>query len=87
MPKFVARKETLPATLAIADITELEDPLWDTFQIRITPTMIVFRDGVAAERFDGKRFVGLREADLDRLRRSVTPTADIGPAAAGPRLR
>ncbi len=71
VPKFVARNGHVPATLAIADITEWEDPLWDVFDIKITPTMIVFRDGVPTTRFDGRRTLGLRETDLDKLAAAV----------------
>ncbi len=67
MPKFVARDGHLPAKLAIADITDLNDPLWDTFRIRITPTMMVFREGTPVGRVDGRRFIGLRNSDLERL--------------------
>lgn len=65
--KFVARNGRLPAKLAIADITDWNDPLWDSFRIKITPTMVVFRDGTPVGRFDGLRFIGLRDSDLDRL--------------------
>jgi hypothetical protein len=71
VPKFVARKGTVPATLAMADITEWEDPLWDSFQIKITPTMAVFREGELVARFDGRRMIGLRESDLDKLATAV----------------
>lgn len=67
VPKFVSRSGGSPATFAIADITDLHDPLWDTFRIKITPTIVVFHDGTPNGRLDGKRFVGLRSADLDRL--------------------
>lgn len=67
VPKFVARNGHLAAHLAMADITDLKDPLWDTFHIRITPTILVFRDGVVLHRFDGRRFIGLRNSDLDHL--------------------
>ncbi len=67
VPKFVARNGRLPARLAMADITEWEDPLWDSFHIEITPTMMVFRDGDLVARFNGRRMVGLRESDLDKL--------------------
>ncbi len=33
VPKFVARNGNLSARLAMADITSLKDPLWDSFQI------------------------------------------------------
>lgn len=67
VPKFVARNGQLPARLAMADITDLNDPLWDVFQLQITPTMMVFRDGTPVGRFDGRRVIGLRNADLDRM--------------------
>jgi thioredoxin-like negative regulator of GroEL len=65
--KFVARNGRLSAKLGIADITDWNDPLWDSFDIKITPTMVVFRDGTPLDRFDGRRFIGLRDSDLDRL--------------------
>ena len=67
MPKFVARNGRLPATVAIADITDWDDPLWDSFRIKITPTVLAFRDGSPVGRFDGRRMLGLGESHLDRL--------------------
>lgn len=67
VPKFVARNGRLPAHLALADITEMEEPLWDTFRIEITPTMAVFQNGELKGRFDGRPVIGLREKDLDRM--------------------
>lgn len=78
VPKFVSRAGRLPATFAIADITDWDDPLWDTFRIRITPTMMVFRDGAPVGRFNGRRFVGLRDADLDRLGAFLAGKGDAG---------
>jgi Hydrogenase-1 expression protein HyaE len=73
MPKFVALKGGLPASLAIADITELESPLWDDFRIRITPSIIVFRDGAIVSRLDGRRFVGITQSALAKLPDSLVP--------------
>ena len=67
VPKFVARSGKYPGTFAIGDITDWDDPLWDTFRIKITPTMVIFRDGRPVERFDGRRLIGLREHELDEL--------------------
>ncbi len=66
VPKFIARNGALPAKLAIADITEWKDPLWEWFHIRTTPTILVFKHGTSLGRFDGRRFIGLRDSDLDR---------------------
>jgi hypothetical protein len=67
VPKFVARNGTVPATLAIGDITDWDDPLWNLFTIKLTPTMIVFREGAAMGRFDGRRWRGLGDSDLEQL--------------------
>lgn len=67
MPKFIAQKSAMRGTLAIADITDLKDPLWDVFRIRITPSIVVFRDGVEHLRADGKRFLGVTGGALEKL--------------------
>lgn len=71
MPRFSALRATVHATLAIADITDLESPLWDDFQIRITPSIIVFNDGKVLQRVDGKRFIGITAGRLSVLERSI----------------
>jgi Thioredoxin len=82
VPKFVARNGRVPATLAIADITDWDDPLWDTFEIKITPTMMVFQNGALTGRFDGRRFRGLGDADLDKLQALLgTLGASFSPSA------
>ncbi|MGA7861288.1 MAG: thioredoxin family protein [Thermoplasmata archaeon] len=67
MSRLVALKDTLPATLAIADITDLENPLWEDFRVRITPSIIVFRDGEVLQRVDGMRFLGITRSALSKL--------------------
>jgi hypothetical protein len=67
MPKFLALRGTAEAMYAIADITDLHSPLWDDFRIRITPSIIVYRDEKVLLRLDGRRFFGLRESDLVKL--------------------
>jgi len=58
IPKFVRARERIPGTCAVADVTDRGSPLWDTFRIRITPSIIVFRDGAVDRRVDGRRFFG-----------------------------
>ena len=82
VPKFVARNGRLPAKLAIADITDWDDPLWDSFRVKITPTIMVFRDGTPVDRFDGRRFVGLKDSDLDQLAGLLAKLAGSAPAAS-----
>ncbi|HUR70279.1 MAG TPA: thioredoxin family protein [Candidatus Thermoplasmatota archaeon] len=37
----------------VVDISDDDDPLWDALAIRVVPTVIVFRDGVPAQRWAG----------------------------------
>lgn len=71
MPKFVAAQGRLRGKLAIADITEMESPLWDTFRIRITPSILVFRDGEVLTRLDGVRFLGVTAKAFAKLESSL----------------
>ncbi|MGI0070967.1 MAG: Kelch repeat-containing protein [Thermoplasmata archaeon] len=52
VPRCFARKETLPATRALADITDRRGTLWDRFSVRITPTVVAFRDGEDVARIE-----------------------------------
>ncbi len=79
MAKFVAERGRMNGELMIADITDLESPLWDTFRIEITPTVVVFQDGEARQRVDGKRMIGITAAALAKLR------DELGPRAPGAR--
>jgi Thioredoxin len=68
VPEFLALHGSVAATLAIADITDRNDPLWDRFEIRISPSVLVFRDGSLVRRLDGRRMFGLGAADLALLK-------------------
>jgi hypothetical protein len=67
VPKFLARTKGMHATPAIADITEMTNPLWDTFRIKITPTIVCFIDGSAVYRANGHRLIGIRERELQSV--------------------
>ena len=43
----------------IADITDVESKLWDSFDIEVVPTMAVFEDGILTKRWDGQLQRGL----------------------------
>ena len=43
----------------IADITDVESELWDSFDIKVVPTLFVFKDGISVKRWDGLLQVGL----------------------------
>jgi hypothetical protein len=80
VPRFAAKKGAVAGTLAIADITDNGDPLWDRFRIRITPSIVVFRDGVVAGRLDGRRFVGITSSAWSQLLETLAATPRPAPS-------
>lgn len=72
MPRFLRCRVPEGSRLAIADITDLNSPLWDSFRIRITPSVLVFQDGQLAIRLDGKRFLGILARDFERLQTTLS---------------
>ena len=59
---------------ARVDISDDENPLWETFGLEIVPSLIGFRDGVSIVRKNGSAGVGLDMLELEdalrRMRRS-----------------
>lgn len=68
VPKLEALERTGPFQVVIADVTDDDSPLWDRFGVEVVPTVIVFRDGVAVFRRDGRLGRGIGAADLQSLR-------------------
>ena len=60
--------------LAVGDLTDLHNPLWERFDIEIVPTVIVFRDGKAVLRVDGRPMEGLGSEDLEAVQHALAPT-------------
>jgi hypothetical protein len=50
-----------------ANISHYEDPLWEQFQIKVVPSLIVFKDGELIKRKDGVLFRGLSRTDIDEI--------------------
>jgi hypothetical protein len=71
--RFVRRFGALPTSentrVSIADLTDTNSPLWDSFRIRVTPSIVCFEDGEPVLRIDGRRLLGIRGRDLHRLER------------------
>ncbi len=66
-PRF-AELDGGTAHLAIADMTDLETPLWETFDVEVVPTLVVFRDGTVVARVDGRPMEGLGPEEIARVR-------------------
>ena len=75
LPKFAALERRGDVHLAIGDLTDVDSSLWDRFDLRITPTIIAFRDGTMVFRRDGRGGEGLDERDLDDLLAALWPRA------------
>lgn len=50
---------------ADVDLSDMDDPLWETFDIKVVPTIIVFKEGQAVFRKDGILGRGLSQKALD----------------------
>ena len=48
-------------------VDEDENPLWDRFNIKLVPTVIVFENGKIISRRDAKNYVGLTKSDMDSI--------------------
>ncbi len=82
LPKFTEAREKLGGRLALADLTDLASPWWETFRIRITPSVIVFRDGALERRLDGRRFLGVTARALAALEAPPGPAVPRGPTVS-----
>jgi len=67
----------------LADVTDEASPLWDEFGIDVVPTVLVFRDGVAVFRRDGRLGQGLASADVRAVAGAAKAAAQT-PTAPGP---
>lgn len=47
------------------DISDYENPLWETFRIGVVPTIIIFKEGKAVFRKDGVLGRGLSQKAID----------------------
>ncbi len=73
LPQFTATDPPKGVHLAHADLTDLENPLWEIFEIEVVPTLAVFVDGRLTWRRDGRLGRGLGAADLKALDEALRP--------------
>jgi thioredoxin 1 len=52
---------------ALADLSDLENPLWETFDIQVVPTVMVFKDGELIYRMDGVLGQGLPDNAMSQV--------------------
>ncbi len=58
MPIFESLHEAKVSS-AIVDLSDLDNPLWETFRIEIVPTILLFNSGKIIQRYDGVAGQGL----------------------------
>lgn len=52
---------------ALADLSDLENPLWETFDVDVVPTVMVFKEGEVVYRKDGILGRGLPDNVMDEV--------------------
>ena len=77
-PGFQATVDKNGVAWASMDISEDDNPLWETFSIRVVPTIIIFKAGKAVFRKDGGLGRGLSEKaireSMDQMKLLSTTT-------------
>ncbi len=81
-PGFAALAPTPGLGLEVADLTSLESPLWERFEVDIVPTVVVFADGEAVFRADGVAGEGLGPEALEGVRQAARRTAGRSASAS-----
>jgi thioredoxin 1 len=62
---FEAAAKNRGISWSSADISDDNNPLWESFNIEVVPTLIIFKEGEAVFRRDGVRGRGLSEKAID----------------------
>jgi thioredoxin 1 len=73
-PGFEALAGAGPFEIAVADLTDENNPLWERFGVEVVPTLLAFRDGKSIFRRDGHLGRGLAPSDLAALKKALAPT-------------
>jgi thioredoxin-like negative regulator of GroEL len=61
---------------AEVDISDFDNPLWETFGINVVPSIILFKDGRAVFRRDGVQGRGLSKRDIEETFQEVKSSAN-----------
>ena len=70
-PEFENFFRGLGVEYGMADISDYDDPRWDTFGIDVVPTIITFEGGKESHRRDGLLGLGLQTKDLEATRKHL----------------
>lgn len=70
--KSTLSKNQLP--YGSVDLTSYDNPLWETFEIEVIPTVVIFKNGKPAYRADGMYGRGLPKSVVDDVVRELSAT-------------
>jgi len=66
-PIFESALAEKGAPRALADLSDLENPLWEVFDIHVVPTVVVFKEGEPVYRKNGILGQGLPSNAMDEV--------------------
>ena len=64
-PTFDARASQSDGRFAVVRLDDEDNPLWDTYGVKVVPSLAYFRGGALVARKDGRLGRGLAADDLD----------------------
>jgi thioredoxin 1 len=66
-PEFETAMKNKGIEWAMVDISDMDDPLWETLDIGVVPTVLVFKNGEIVSRKDGVLGRGLSTKAIDEV--------------------
>lgn len=67
LPQLARHRFPAGTGVAMADLTDEEDPRWTTFEVEVVPTLALFENGDLVGRWDGRLGQGLGALELRAL--------------------
>jgi thioredoxin 1 len=75
-PEFQLAFDSKRVSWAEADISDYDNPLWETFGISIVPSILIFKDGQAIFRRDGVQGRGLSKRDIEETIQEIESSSN-----------
>ncbi len=70
LPEFEAVKSE-KFEVAEVDLSDWDNPLWESYKVDIVPTLIAFQGGKEIARKDGRSGIGLSKAELQEIKQKL----------------
>jgi len=72
LPVFKSSLSEKKLPYATVDLSSYDNPLWETFEIEVVPTVVIFKYGQVSYRADGKYGRGLSNNVMDDVIREFS---------------